>query len=265
MSFRLQIIGGGNMGEALLRGLLKNNWASEDELHVVEPVSERRDYLAATIFGISISEEPLPDLDSLVAVKPDKVTEVLEVLSKLNPARVLSIAAGVKVSSIEKILGENIKVLRAMPNTPALIGKGSAGVAAGSTATDEDLIWAVEILSAVGSAMVVEESQLDAVTGISGSGPAYLFFLAEALVDAGCEVGLSKEEAKSFVEQTLLGAASLLYESDDPAQVLRQKVTSKGGTTAAAIEVFENASFRETIRAAVFAATERSLRLGEND
>jgi len=263
MSFRLQIIGGGNMGEALLRGLLKNNWSSEDELHVVEPVSERRDYLAVTIPGISISEEPLSELDSLVAVKPDKVPEVLEILSKLNPTRVLSIAAGVKVSSMEKILGEKVRVLRAMPNTPALIGKGSAGVAAGSSATDEDLVWAVEILSAVGSAIVVEESQLDAVTGISGSGPAYLFFLAEALIDAGCEVGLSKDESQSLVEQTLLGAAALLYESDDPAEALRQKVTSKGGTTAAAIEVFENASFRDTIRRAVFAATERSLQLGD--
>ena len=263
MSFRLQIIGGGNMGEALLRGLLKNNWASEDELHVVEPVSERRDYLAVTIPGISISEEPLSELDSLIAVKPDKVPEVLEILSKLNPTRVLSIAAGVKVSSMEKIMGEKVRVLRAMPNTPALIGKGSAGVAAGSSATDEDLVWAVEILSAVGSAMVVEESQLDAVTGISGSGPAYLFFLAEALIDAGCEVGLSKDESQSLVEQTLLGAAALLYESDDPAEALRQKVTSKGGTTAAAIEVFENASFRDTIRRAVFAATERSLQLGD--
>ena len=251
------------MGEALLRGLLKNNWASEDELHVVEPVSERRDYLAVTIPGISISEEPLSELDSLVAVKPDKVPEVLEILSKLNPTRVLSIAAGVKVSSMEKILGEKVRVLRAMPNTPALIGKGSAGVAAGSSATDEDLVWAVEILSAVGSAIVVEESQLDAVTGISGSGPAYLFFLAEALIDAGCEVGLSKDESQSLVEQTLLGAAALLYESDDPAEALRQKVTSKGGTTAAAIEVFENASFRDTIRGAVFAATERSLQLGD--
>ena len=226
-------------------------------------MSERRDYLAVTIPGISISEEPLSELDSLVAVKPDKVPEVLEILSKLNPSRVLSIAAGVKVSSMEKILGEKVRVLRAMPNTPALIGKGSAGVAAGSSATDEDLVWAVEILSAVGSAIVVEESQLDAVTGISGSGPAYLFFLAEALIDAGCEVGLSKDESQSLVEQTLLGAAALLYESDDPAEVLRQKVTSKGGTTAAAIEVFENASFRDTIRGAVFAATERSLQLGD--
>ena len=240
MSFRLQIIGGGNMGEALLRGLIESDWASKEELHVVEPVSERRDYLAATISGVSISEKPLSDLDSLIAVKPGKVSEVLAVLSGLNPTRVLSIAAGVKVSSIEKILGSNVKVIRAMPNTPALIGKGSSGVAAGSTATDEDLIWAVEILSA-----------------------AYLFFLAEALIDAGCEVGLSKEEAKSLVEQTLLGASALLYESDDPAEVLRQKVTSKGGTTAAAIEVFENASFRDTIRAAVFAATERSLQLGD--
>ena len=263
MSFRLQIIGGGNMGEALLRGLIESDWASKEELHVVEPVSERRDYLAATISGVSISEKPLSDLDSLIAVKPDKVSEVLAVLSGLNPTRVLSIAAGVKVSSIEKILGSNVKVIRAMPNTPALIGKGSSGVAAGSTATDEDLIWAVEILSAVGAAMVVEESQLDAVTGLSGSGPAYLFFLAEALIDAGCEVGLSKEEAKSLVEQTLLGASALLYESDDPAEVLRQKVTSKGGTTAAAIEVFENASFRDTIRAAVFAATECYLQLGD--
>ena len=106
-------------------------------------------------------------------------------------------------------MGENVKVIRAMPNTPALIGHGAAGVASGSTGSDEDLIWAVEILSAVGSAVVVEESQLDAVTGLSGSGPAYLFFLAEALIDAGCEVGLSKEESESLVKQTLHGAAAL--------------------------------------------------------
>jgi len=263
MTFRLQIIGGGNMGEALARGLLTKEWASEDEMHLVEPVVERRKYLAETLRGISISEAPLSNLDSLIAVKPNKVKEVLEVLADLRPPRVLSIAAGIKISSMEKILGENVKVIRSMPNTPALIGQGAAGVASGSTANDEDLIWAVEILSAVGSAAVVEESQLDAVTGLSGSGPAYLFFLAEALIDAGCEVGLSKEESESLVKQTLYGAAALLFESEDPAEILRQKVTSKGGTTAAAIEVFENGSFREIIRAAVSAATERSLQLGD--
>ena len=263
MNIRLQIIGGGNMGEALVSGLMANHWASEKEIHISEPFSERQKYLKTAFSGISCSEELISGVDTLIAVKPDKVLEVLKLLLDLRIPRVLSIAAGVKISTIEKVLGSDVKVIRAMPNTPALIGQGAAGVAPGSQAKEEDLSWAIRILSAVGLALVVSESQLDAVTGISGSGPAYLFLLAEALIEAGCEIGLSRDDSKALVEQTLLGSASLLMDSADSPEVLRKKVTSKGGTTAAAITVFEKANFRSIVLDAVTSAKERSKELGD--
>ena len=149
-----------------------------------------------------------------------------------------------------------------MPNTPALIGQGAAAIAAGSAAGPADLDWAAGILSAVGTVAVVEEPLLDAVTGLSGSGPAYLFLLAEALIDAGCGAGLSRDIAVALTEQTLLGASTLLATSEEEPSTLRERVTSKGGTTAAGLAVFEASGFREVVRDVVAAATERSRQLG---
>jgi len=149
-----------------------------------------------------------------------------------------------------------------MPNTPSLVGVGAAAIAAGSLAGPDDLDWATGILSAVGTVVVVDEPLLDAVTGLSGSGPAYVFLLAEALVDAGEAAGLPRETAAALAEQTLLGAATLLHQGDDPPATLRQNVTSKGGTTAAGLAVFEEGGFRDLVRDVVAAATERSRELG---
>ena len=259
---RLQIMGGGNMGEALLRGLVTDGWTTADQLHVVEPLADRRDYLAEATPGLRCSDRPEAGVDTVLAVKPDVVADACSGLSRLGVARVLSIAAGVRIGTLEASLGKGVRVVRAMPNTPALVGQGAAAIAAGTEAEADDLDWAAGILSAVGTVVVVEESLLDAVTGLSGSGPAYLFLLAEALIDAGCDAGLPRDIAEALTEQTLIGAATLLAGSDEKPSTLRERVTSKGGTTAAGVAVFEAAGFRQVVRDVVATATERSRQLG---
>ena len=260
---RLQIMGGGNMGEALLRGLVTDGWTTADQLHVVEPLADRRDYLAEAVPGLRCSDGPEVGVDTVLAVKPDVVADACSGLSRAGVSRVLSIAAGVRIGTLEASLGKGARVVRAMPNTPALVGQGAAAIAAGTEAEADDLDWAAGILSAVGTVVVVEEPLLDAVTGLSGSGPAYLFLLAEALVDAGCDAGLPRDIAEALTEQTLIGAATLLVGSDEKPSTLRERVTSKGGTTAAGVAVFEAADFRQLVRDVVAAATERSRQLGD--
>ena len=263
MVTRLQIMGGGNMGEALLRGLVAEGWATVDQLHVVEPLPDRRDHLLGIVPGLRCSDRPEDGVDTILAVKPDVVTEACSSLSQSGVTRVLSIAAGVRIGTLEASLGERTRVVRAMPNTPALVGLGAAAITAGTAAGPDDLDWADGILSAVGTVVVVEEPLLDAVTALSGSGPAYLLLLAEALTDAGCDVGLPRDIAAALTKQTLVGAATLLADSDEQPSTLRENVTSKGGTTAAGVAVFESAGFRQVVRDVVAAATERSRQLGD--
>ena len=259
---RLQVIGGGKMGEALLGGLVSDGWATADELHVVEPDEARRGVLAEVLPGVSISDSALAGVDTLVAVKPHVVADVCASLAELGVTRVLSIAAGVTTSAMEAVLGGGVPVVRVMPNTPSLVGQGAAAVAGGVEATSGDLDWAVGILGAVGEVVVVDEGLIDAVTGLSGSGPAYVFLLAEALMAAGEAEGLPPDVAVALTEQTLLGAATLLRASDDPPATLRENVTSKGGTTAAGLAVFEAAGFRNLVAEVVAAAAARSRELG---
>ena len=259
---KLQMIGGGKMAEALLGGLVERGWASADELHVVEPAEERHGVLKAAYPGISVGNEPVPGVDAVIAVKPNIVELVLPVLSEAGVNRVLSIAAGVRTGTMEAGLPEGTRVVRCMPNTPALVGQGAAAIAGGSVATEADLDWAAEILAAVGMVVVVEESDIDAVTGVSGSGPAYVFHLAEAMTAAGIAEGLTPKTADALTRQTLLGAATLLSESgEDPAQ-LRINVTSPNGTTQAGLEVFAEADFMGLIARVVKAAADRSRELG---
>ncbi len=262
MATRLQVIGGGKMGEALLSGLVADGWAAAGELHVVEPDAGRRGVLAGSLPGVSCGDTALVGVDTLVAVKPHVVADVCAGLAVLGVPRVVSIAAGVRTGAIEAVIGEGVPVVRVMPNTPSLVGEGAAAVAGGRAASDEDIEWAAGILSAVGEVVVVPEALLDAVTGLSGSGPAYVFLLAEALMDAGEAEGLPREVAVALTEQTLLGAATLLSHSDDPAATLRENVTSAGGTTAAGLAVFEAGGFRQLVSDVVAAATERSRQLG---
>ena len=259
---KLQFIGGGKMAEALLGGMIATGWAAAEEIHVVEPSAERRAVLSDAHPALSIGDAPVAGVDAVLAVKPQIAPEVFPGLAAASVPRLLSIAAGITTAAMEAVLPAGTVVVRSMPNTPALVGQGMAAIAPGAHAGDDDLVWATSILSAVGRVVTVAESDLDAVTGVSGSGPAYVFHLAEALTAAGIAQGLSPEVADTLTRQTLLGAATLLSDSgEDPAQ-LRINVTSPNGTTQAGLEVMYERGFAEVIDAVVAAATARSAELG---
>ncbi len=250
------------MGEALVLGLLRAGVHEASEVVVVETDAQRRAALLDRLGPVAVVEAPVRCEASVLAVKPGQVDVACAALAEVGTERVLSIAAGVTTAALERKLGAGVSVVRAMPNTPALVGRGAAAVAAGSTAGDEDVMWATRLLEAVGVVVRVPESSLDAVTGLSGSGPAYVFLLAEALIEAGVLVGLSRADSVTLTEATLLGAATLLAESTEGPEALRAAVTSPAGTTAAGLAVLEERGMRAAVAAAVVAATQRSRALG---
>jgi pyrroline-5-carboxylate reductase len=247
------------MGSALLGGLINGGWAKAKELAVVEPVDARRKELADLHPGVAVHDAPVDADGAVIAVKPNDVEAACR---SITATRVLSIAAGVPLAKLESWLPADTPVVRAMPNTPALVGAGAAAIAAGAAANDDDLAWAESILGAVGTVVRVPEKLLDAVTGLSGSGPAYVFLVAEALIDAGVHAGLPRDISERLATQTLLGAARLLAESGDTPEQLRAAVTSPGGTTAAGLRVLEERAVRAAFLEAVAAATNRSKELG---
>ena len=249
------------MGEALVGGLLGSGWDAGD-LAVVEPVEPRRKELATRYDGLAVVDQPVAADGVVVAVKPGDVEAACRAAAVAGVQRALSIAAGVPLAKLEDWLGAGVPVVRAMPNTPALVGAGAAAIAAGKHAGDEELAWAEDILGSVGVVVRVGESLLDAVTGLSGSGPGYLFLVAEALIDAGVLAGLPRDVSRTLVTQTLLGSGRLLAESGDTPEALRAAVTSPGGTTAAGLRALEVAGVRAAILEAVLAATTRSRELG---
>ncbi|MDW3177613.1 MAG: pyrroline-5-carboxylate reductase [Acidimicrobiia bacterium] len=260
---KLQIVGGGKMGEALLGGVLSSGWATPEEVLVVEPSAERRNELAATHDGVHVVEAVHDGIDAIIAVKPQYVAEVTAALGTALAPRILSVAAGVTIASMEAA-APAARIVRCMPNTPALVGEGASAIAGGTLADDADLAWAESILGAVGLVVRVDEVDIDAVTGLSGSGPAYVFHLAEALIAAGIAQGLTPEVADILARQTLLGASKLLTESGEDPAVLRQNVTSPGGTTAAGLAVFADADFEGIVQRVVDAAVARSIELGQS-
>lgn len=260
MTGDLALVGGGRMGAALVGGLLAAGWAPE-RLTVVEAVEGRRRELSEQFPGVRVVAEPPGGGGAVLAVKPGDVPAAASALAAAGVQRVVSIAAGVRLAALEAALGR-VPVVRAMPNTPALVGSGVTAIAPGSLAGEEDLAWAEEVLGAVGRVVRVGEPLLDAVTGLSGSGPAYVFLVAEALIDAGVLVGLPRDLSTTLAVQTLLGAARLLAETGDTPEALRAAVTSPGGTTAAGLRALEAAGVRAAFLDAVTAATERSKELG---
>lgn len=259
--FDLEIVGGGRMGEALLAGLLAAGVVPADRVVVVELDPARRDTLSAAHPGVTVVAEPVPAADVVVATKPAGAADAVAAAVAAGAARVLSIAAGVTTATLEAAAGRPIPVIRCMPNTPALVGQGASAVAAGVHAGPDDLAWATGVLGAVGTVVVVPEEQLDAVTGVSGSGPAYVFLFTEALRDAGVAAGLDAEVAAELATRTVVGAAALLAGGTSPEE-LRAAVTSPNGTTEAAVRAFEDLDLRGVVERAVQAATRRSRELG---
>ena len=262
MTPKLLLVGGGKMGSALLTGLLAAQWAPIGDLVVSETDAAQRARLEEAHPGLTVVGGPVEAEDVLLAVKPDVAEPVLLTLAANGARRVLSIVAGISSARLEAVMPPGSVVVRAMPNTPSLVGAGVAGLSGGMAATSADLDWAEGILGAVGTVVRLPERQLDAVTGVSGSGPAYMFLVAEAMIEGGVTAGLSRDVSHKLVVGTMLGAARMMDETgEDPAQ-LRAAVTSPGGTTAAAIRTLEFKAVRSAFIEAVAAAVERSRQIG---
>jgi len=250
------------MGSALLSGLLAGGWAQVSDLAVSDPDPATRARLAEEHPGLTVVDAPVDADAALLAVKPDVAEPVCLTLGAVGIDRVLSVVAGMASARLEAVLPPGAVVVRAMPNTPALIGAGVAGMSGGSTATSVDLDWAEGILSTVGTVVRLPERHLDAVTGLSGSGPAYVFLVAEALIEAGVLAGLPRAASRELAVGTLVGSARMLAETGDDPATLRAAVTSPGGTTAAGLRMLELKAVRSAFIEAVAAAVERSRQLG---
>lgn len=264
---KIAFIGGGNMAEALLRGLLRGEFSPTDII-VAEPLAARRKALAGA-YQVQITDDnreatAAADL-VLLAVKPQLAGTVLAGIAGAFSRKklLLSILAGTSTSVLEAHLQNSPRVVRAMPNTPALVGEGATALCAGRFAEAADLATASRLFASVGSVVIVGEAQMDAVTGLSGSGPAYVFTIIEALADGGVKEGLPRDTALALATQTVLGAARLVREGEHPA-VLRDRVCSPGGTTIAGIKALEERGLRAALMEAVSQAAERSRELGRS-
>jgi pyrroline-5-carboxylate reductase len=264
----IAFLGAGNMAEALVKGLLRAHVASPSEIICTDRRAERGPELTHK-YGVRFQKDNLAAAREagivVLSVKPQAMNKLLE---EIKPALdqtklVISIAAGVPIKAIERQIGHGIRIIRTMPNTPALVGAGATALAPGEHATEADLAQARALFEAVGMAVVVEEPLLDAVTGLSGSGPAYIFLIIEALADGGVKAGLARDQAQELAAQTVLGSAKLLIETGEHPGRLKDQVTSPGGTAIAGLHTLEAGGLRTTLMDAVEAATNRSRELGK--
>lgn len=266
ISHTLGFLGYGNMGAAIAEGLISHKIVEKGSVLAFDPSPERVD--AAARAGLKVAGSPASlasGSDALIlAVKPQVMGDALdEIKPHLRPETlVISIAAGISIAYIQKRLAADTAVIRVMPNTPYLVQAGAAGIAASAQCSDAQIFLAREVFASTGIAELVDESAMDAITALSGSGPAYFFLLVECLVEAAVAQGLDREMAERLAGQTLLGAGKLLAETGEPAAVLRQRVTSPGGTTEAALNAFREQKLEAVVASAVKAAVDRSQELG---
>ncbi len=252
------------MGAALVAGWLRAGLAPGSVVMVEKDESRRKD-LGHLLPGVRI-QPGMPagtTAGVVLAVKPADATRACELAEMSGARRVLSVMAGVPIRSLETWIGSGPSVMRAMPNTPALVGAGISALAGSAKASEDDFVWAESLLRAVGTVVRVEEDDLDAVTGLSGSGPAYVFRVVEVLSQAGVRAGLSLETSRMLARETVVGAGRLLAESEEQPETLRAQVTSPGGTTEAGLAVLEDHGIAQAFYDAVEAAAERSRQLGD--
>lgn len=263
----IAFIGAGNMAEALVKGLLHAHVAEPREIVCADRRDERGPELIQR-YGVHFTASNVDAVRRadivVLSVKPQIMRKVLEEIAPALDERklVISIAAGVPIAAIERKVGHGVRIIRTMPNTPALVGAGATALVAGEHATADDLRQARALFDAIGRSVVVDEPLLDAVTGLSGSGPAYIFLVIEALSDAGVKVGLPRTTAQDLAAQTVLGSAKLLLETGEHPGRLKDQVTSPGGTAIAGLHTLEAGGLRTTLMNAVEAATRRSRELG---
>ncbi|MFA7078152.1 MAG: pyrroline-5-carboxylate reductase [Syntrophomonas sp.] len=265
MPLNLGIIGCGKMGYALLKGITQDAGAY-NAIYMCDPDEERMS-LFAREFGARAAahQQLIASADVIIlAVKPAQIKSILAATRDVwnNEKLLISIAAGIKIAAIEKELGQPVRVVRVMPNTPCLVGEGAAAIAGGHHASPADLQLVQTMLDRVGVAIILEESYMDAVTAVSGSGPAYAFLIVEAMMDAALNLGLSSDISRRLVLQTLKGSLTMLEKTGDHPAVLKAQVTSPGGTTIAGLRELEAGGIREAIFAAIEKAQQRSMELG---
>lgn len=266
MQGQLAILGTGRMGAALLNGLLRSGWAQPEQVHCTTRNPNRARTVAET-YGVHADTDSSAAAAAadvvLLAVKPQNLRELLgTVADKIHPGQlVISVCAGVRTSSIEAQLAEGVSVVRVMSNTPVQVDEAMSAVAGGRHARDDQVDLAAEILSHVGRVIRLPEEHLDAVTALSGSGPAYVFMLAEAMIDAGILLGLSRDVAAELIIQTLVGSATMLRDSGRHPVELREEVTSPGGVTISAVRALEDAGVRAALINAIEAARNRGREL----
>jgi pyrroline-5-carboxylate reductase len=264
---QIGVIGCGIMGKALVEGAIRAGVVVAADVIGVDPLQNSRDHFAkATGATVTSDMSALMDCEVLLlCTKPLEVQAALRAASEVCAGKsmlVISIAAGITVTALEAMVSEHIRVIRAMPNTPALIGKGAAGYCLGTRATRQDGETARTLLGAVGLAVEVPERLMDAVTGLSGSGPAYVYLVIEALADGGVRVGFTRADALLLAAQTVLGAAAMVLETGEHPAVLKDKVASPGGTCIAGLAEIERHGLRSALIDAVTAATRRATELG---
>jgi pyrroline-5-carboxylate reductase len=265
---RILLIGGGNMGRSLLRGILKSGLTEAGRLTVVDIHEERLASLRDD-FGVAVSEDAAASIEGqdvvILAVKPFTLNEVLDAIrERVDPRQLfISIVAGIQGAHIRDRIGKNNPVVRCMPNIAATVDAAASAVSACAPASRSHVDVALAIFSAVGLAVQVDEHHMDAVTGLSGSGPAYVYMVIEALCDGGVKMGLPRDVAMQLATQTVLGAASLVRETGEHPAVLRDRVTTPGGTTISAVHELEERGLRAMLISAVVTATERSRTLND--
>ncbi len=263
---KIGFIGGGNMAEALIKGLLAGAFPAE-RITVSEPSDQRREHLQET-FAIELAENNLELMEKcdiiVLAIKPQIVVEVLEEVAGAyrNDKLLVSILAGVTSKTIEKFFQGAPRVVRVMPNTPALVGEAASAMCRGHHASQDDLGVVRELLETVGKVQLIDERQMDAATGLSGSGPAYIYTVIEALADGGVREGLRRDVAHALAVQTVVGAALMVRETGEHPAILRDQVCSPGGTAITGVSTLERKGLRTTLMEAVSAAAARSRELG---
>lgn len=259
------IVGCGKMGQALTQGALESQALNSEHLFLFDSHGPALEQLASLTQAAACNslDELIEKSDALlICVKPDDVPAVLKNLPSQKDLLVLSIAAGVTIAEMEKSAGESARIIRVMPNTPALVGEGASAFSLGNRATAADAEFANSLFGSVGTVHEIKENLMDAVTGLSGSGPAYVFTFIEALADGALLKGLPRDQALALATQTVLGAATMVRDSGSLPAELRDKVTSPGGTTIAGLVALEAGAFRATVISAVSSAAERSKELG---
>jgi pyrroline-5-carboxylate reductase len=265
---KLTFVGAGSMAEAMISGMLKSNLIEKNKIWVTNQKDHNKLMRISRDYGVNTSydlKELFSNADAVIlAMKPKDAAAAITLIREYltEDMLIISVLAGISISSIETLTGKSLAIVRAMPNTSAAIGKSATAIAVNKKVTDHQKTIVKQMFETIGLATFVEEEQLDAVTGLSGSGPAYIYYLVEAMEKSAVEIGLERQMAKQLIVQTLLGAAEMLTKSSKAPEELRKEVTSPGGTTEAGIKVLEDHGVQHAFISCIKEATEQSKRLG---